>query len=94
MTDTNRITLLNQLQGAAANQGRFVSIIAAVGHEDLPPERWAEEIRFETNLAASGLSRSAIALEILKSSKASDADLDIYNARINRTCPLKHYPSI
>lgn len=85
---------MGQLQVAAGDQEKFVAIVAAVGYEDLPPDRWAEEIRFETHLAASRLTRRVAALESLKSSLAGDADLDAYNARINRTCPLKHLPAI
>lgn len=87
-------TLTAQLMAATSGQDNFVAILMAVNSESLPPERWAEEIRFETYLAASGLPRNVVALDALKSSPASDADLDTYNARVTRTCPLSWFPGI
>lgn len=95
MSKTDTDILLNQLQAATSgHRDKFAAIVAAVGYEDLPPLQWAEEIRFETHLSASGLPRKVVALEALESSPAGDADLDAYNARVNRTCPLNHYPEI
>ena len=81
----NALTLPAQLLAATNDQTKCAAIINTINAENLPGLRWAEEIRFEIYLAATGLPRADVALDTLKSSSSTDVDLDIYNARLTRT---------